>query len=240
MKWFYDLKISIKLISSFLIVLALTAGMGAFAIVQLGSVNQAAQDIRGNWLPSMRAAAGMRFFAANYRLKENRHISTEVAEEKAQAEREAVEARQQFETRLETYEKLLSNDEDRLLLDSVKSAWGTYLAASQKLFELSRQNEVDQARGVLRGESKVHFDELTSRLQKMIELNDVGATLAGDRGSELYESSRLSIVAALIVALLVGLGLALFIAAAVTPRGGSGRATGRGQPQRPYRIGCEG
>ncbi|WP_397458730.1 methyl-accepting chemotaxis protein [Pseudomonas asplenii] len=212
MKWFYDLKISIKLISSFLIVLALTAGMGAFAIVQLGSVNQAAQDIRGNWLPSMRAAAGMRFFAANYRLKENRHISTEVAEEKAQAEREAVEARQQFETRLETYEKLLSNEEDRLLLDSVKSAWGTYLAASQKLFELSRQNEVDQARGVLRGESKVHFDELTSRLQKMIELNDVGATLAGDRGSELYESSRLSIVAALIVALLVGLGLALFIA----------------------------
>ncbi|WP_017905092.1 methyl-accepting chemotaxis protein [Pseudomonas asplenii] len=212
MKWFYNLKISIKLISSFLVVLALTAAMGAFAIIQLGSVNQAAQEIRGNWMPSMRAASGMRFFAANYRLKENRHLSTEVAEEKAQAEREAVEARQQFETRLDTYEKLLSNDEDRELLDSVKSAWSTYLVGSQKLFELSRQNEEAQARGVLRGESKVHFDELTSRLQKMIELNDAGATAAGDRGSALYESSRLSIVSALIVALVVGLGLALLIA----------------------------
>ncbi|KPX91716.1 hypothetical protein ALO64_00208 [Pseudomonas meliae] len=46
MKWFYDLKISTKLITSFLVVLALTAAMGVFAIIQLGQVNQAAQDIK--------------------------------------------------------------------------------------------------------------------------------------------------------------------------------------------------
>lgn len=212
MKWFYDLKISTKLISSFLVVLALTAAMGAFAILQLGGVNQAAQDIRGNWMPSMRAAAGMRFFAANYRLKENRHISTEVAEEKALAEREAAEARQQFETRMGTYEQLLSNDEDRQLLDSVKTGWAAYLATSKQLLELSRENQETQARGLLRGESKTHFDEVTARLQKMVELNDAGATAAGDKGSALYESSRLSIIAALVAALLIGLGLAMFIA----------------------------
>ncbi|WP_411380330.1 methyl-accepting chemotaxis protein [Pseudomonas sp. MPB26] len=212
MKWFYDLKISTKLISSFLVVLALTAVMGVFAIAQLGAVNNAAQEIRGNWMPSMRAAAGMRFFAANYRLKENRNISTEVAEEKAQAEREAAEARQQFETRLGTYEQMLSNDEDRQLLAGVKSAWSAYLASSQQLFELSRQNQEAQARGVLRGDSKVHFDELTSRLQKMVELNDAGATVAGDKGAALYDSSRLLIIVVLGAALLIGLGLALFIA----------------------------
>ncbi|AZF15628.1 methyl-accepting chemotaxis protein [Pseudomonas sp. R3-18-08] len=212
MKWFYDLKISTKLISSFLVVLALTAAMGGFAIHQLGAVNQAAQDIKGNWMPSMRAAAGMRFFAANYRLKENRHIGTEIAEEKAQAEREADDARQQFETRMGTYEKLLSNDEDRQLLASVNSAWTAYLGASKQVLEFSRQNQEAQARGLLRGESKTHFDEVTSRLQKMVELNDAGATVAGDKGASLYENARLSIIAALVVALLIGLGLALFIA----------------------------
>lgn len=212
MKWFYDLKISTKLISSFLVVLALTTAMGGFAIHQLGAVNQAAQDIKGNWMPSMRAAAGMRFFAANYRLKENRHLATEIAEEKAQAEREAADARQQFETRMGTYEQLLSNDEDRQLLASVKSAWDAYLASSKQLLEFSRQNQEVQARGLLRGESKGHFDEVTSRLQKMIELNDVGATVAGDKGSALYENARLSIIAVLVAALLIGLGLAVFIA----------------------------
>ncbi|MCS3516004.1 methyl-accepting chemotaxis protein [Pseudomonas grimontii] len=212
MKWFYDLKISTKLICSFLVVLALTAGMGGFAILQLGAVNQAAQDIKGNWMPSMRAAAGMRFFAASYRLKENRHIGTDIAEEKAQAEREAAEVRQQFETRMGTYEQLLSNDEDRQLLTSVKSAWDAYLASSKQLLEFSRQNQEDQARGLLRGESKGHFDEMTARLQKMVELNDAGATAAGDKGSALYESARLSIIAVLVAALLIGLGLAIFIA----------------------------
>ncbi|MFN3357362.1 MAG: methyl-accepting chemotaxis protein [Pseudomonas sp.] len=212
MKWFYDLKISTKLISSFLVVLALTAVMGVFAILQLGAVNQAAQDIKGNWMPSMRAAAGMRFYAANYRLKENRHIGTEIAEEKTQAEREAAESRQQFETRMGTYEQLLSNEEDRQLLASVKSAWDAYLASSKQLFDFSRQNLDTQARSLLRGESKEHFDEVTSRLQKMVELNDAGATVSGDKGSALYESSRLSIIAVLVAALLIGLGLAIFIA----------------------------
>ncbi|MFL1416542.1 methyl-accepting chemotaxis protein [Pseudomonas fildesensis] len=212
MKWFYDLKISTKLICSFLVVLALTAAMGGFAILQLGAVNHAAQDIKGNWMPSMRAAAGMRFFAANYRLKENRHIGTEVAEEKAQAEREAADARQQFETRMGTYEQLLSNDEDRQLLASVKSAWDAYLVASKQLLEFSRQNQEAQARGLLRGESKVHFDEVTNRLQKMVELNDAGASAAGDKGSALYENARVSIIAVLVAALLIGLGLAVFIA----------------------------
>ncbi|AIZ32934.1 methyl-accepting chemotaxis protein [Pseudomonas parafulva] len=212
MKWFYDLKISTKLISAFLLVLALTAVMGVFAIVQLGAVNQAAQDIKSNWMPSMRAAAGMRFFAANYRLKENRSLGTDIAEQKAQAELEAADARKEFETRLETYEGLIVSDEDRQLLSNVKSAWAEYLKASTRLFELSRQNQEAEARSLIRGESKTHFDEVTGHLQKMVELNDAGATAAGDKGTALYESSRWSIIAVLIAALLIGLGLALFIA----------------------------
>ncbi|WP_440062410.1 methyl-accepting chemotaxis protein [Pseudomonas syringae] len=212
MKWFYDLKISTKLITSFLVVLLLTAAMGVFAIIQLGQVNQAAQDIKENWMPSMRAASGMRFYAANYRLKENRHIAADAAPEKAQMEQEATEARSQFETRLATYDKLIISDQDRQMFSAVSASWSAYLKVSTNLFELSRQGQETEARALLRGESKLHFDEVTSQLQKMVELNDAGATAAGDRGSQLYETARISIIVVLIAALLVGLGLALFIA----------------------------
>ncbi|RMO77459.1 Methyl-accepting chemotaxis protein [Pseudomonas syringae pv. maculicola] len=212
MKWFYDLKISTKLITSFLVVLLLTAAMGVFAIIQLGQVNQAAQDIKENWMPSMRAASGMRFYAANYRLKENRHIAADAAPEKAQMEQEAAEARSQFETRLATYDKLIISDQDRQMFSAVSASWSAYLKVSTNLFELSRQGQESEARALLRGESKLHFDEVTSQLQKMVELNDAGATAAGDKGSQLYETARISIIVVLIAALLVGLGLALFIA----------------------------
>ncbi|MBP0942207.1 methyl-accepting chemotaxis protein [Pseudomonas alliivorans] len=212
MKWFYDLKISTKLITSFLVVLALTAAMGVFAIIQLGQVNQTAQDMKENWMPSMRAASGMRFYAASYRLKENRHIAADTEQEKTQMEQEAAEARKQFETRLGTYEHLLSNDTDRQMLNSVTTAWSAYLVVSKELFDLSRQGLENQARTLLKNESKLHFDEATNQLQKMVEFNDAGATTASEKGTALYENARISIIAVLVAALLIGLGLALFIA----------------------------
>ncbi|NVL31535.1 HAMP domain-containing protein, partial [Pseudomonas syringae pv. actinidiae] len=212
MKWFYDLKISTKLITSFLVVLALTAAMGVFAIIQLGQVNQAAQDIRENWMPSVRAASGMRFYAANYRLKENRHIAADNTQEKTQMELEAAESRKQLETRMATYEKLIVSDEDRQLFSVVTATWAAYLKVSDNLFDQSRQGQEVLAKALLRGESKAHFEEMTAQLQKMVELNDAGATAAGETGMKLYESARLSIIVVLIAALLIGLGLALFIA----------------------------
>ncbi|MEE5072449.1 methyl-accepting chemotaxis protein [Pseudomonas alliivorans] len=212
MKWFYDLNISTKLITSFLVVLALTAAMGVFAIIQLGQVNQTAQDMKENWMPSMRAASGMRFYAASYRLKENRHIAADTEQEKTQMEQEAAEARKQFETRLGTYEHLLSNDTDRQMLNSVTTAWSAYLVVSKELFDLSRQGLENQARTLLKNESKLHFDEATNQLQKMVEFNDAGATTASEKGTALYENARISIIAVLVAALLIGLGLALFIA----------------------------
>lgn len=211
MKWFYDLKIATKLIASFLTVLALTAVMGVFSIIQLGQVNDTASEIRDNWMPSMRAASGMRFFAANYRIKENRHVAALSIDDKNTIAQEAAAERKQFETRLDTYEKLLSNDEDRRLFTVTKNDWAAYLAVSKDLQALSNQSREDEARAMLAGESKRQFDLVTGDLQKLVELNDAGAEAASQRGDALYDSARVSIVGVLIAALVIGLGLALFI-----------------------------
>ena len=211
MKWFYDLRIATKLITSFLVVLALTAVMGVFSIIQLGQVNHTALDIRENWMPSMRAASGMRFYAASYRLKENRHIVADSEQERITLEQEAEEAKKAFDTRLDTYEKLLSSAEDRQVFDTTRNDWAAYLAISKDLLALSRQNLAEQANAMLKGESKRRFDLVTGDLQKLVELNAAGADVASAHGTKLYENARLSIIAVLVAALLVGLGLALFI-----------------------------
>jgi methyl-accepting chemotaxis protein len=211
MKWFYDLKIATKLIASFLTVLALTAVMGVFSIIQLGGVNDTASEIRSNWMPSMRAASGMRFYAASYRIKEYRHIAAETAEDKTTLEQEASVEQKNVETRMATYEKLISSDEDRKLFNNIAADWSAYLKVSKDLFALSRQNLESEARAMLRGESRRNYELFNSGLQKMIELNDTGAGAASDRGDALYANARVSIIGVLIAALLIGVGLALFI-----------------------------
>jgi methyl-accepting chemotaxis protein len=211
MKWFYDLKIATKLIASFLTVLALTSVMGVFSIIQLGQVNQATTDIRDNWMPSMRAASAMRFFAANYRLKENRHLLADSSQEQTVLEQEASEAKKQLEVRMATYEKLIASPEERQLFDTFSNDWVAYLSTSKTLLTLSQQKLDAEAKALIKGESRRIFELVTSDLQKMVELNDTGAAAANDRGLALYENAKVSIIAVLIAALFIGLGLALFI-----------------------------
>lgn len=212
MKWFYNLKISTKLITSFLVVLVLTAAMGVFAIFQLGQVNQTATDLGTDWMPSLRVASGMRFYAANYRIKEYRHLASDSAEEKAIVEGEAAESKKQIDSRIESYAKTIDSNEDKVLLDTFVTDWNAYQAASNKMFTASRQNRMDDARAVLTGDSRRLFDVVTTDLQKMVEINAAGGDDAVDRGNKLFANSRLSIIVVLVVTLLIGFTLALFVA----------------------------
>ncbi|MCK1783285.1 methyl-accepting chemotaxis protein [Pseudomonas sp. TNT11] len=212
MKWFYDLRIATKLITSFLLVLVLTALTGGFAIIQLGMVNETATEMRDNWLPSVRVASGIRFFVANYRIKELRHLMADSPTEQTQYEQEAVDARKEVDTRIARYEKeLVSGPVDQALLDTFKNDWSSYLNTSKNLLAESRLGAKEQTNAILKGDSKRDFEQVASDLVKIIDFNDAGATAANQRGNEIYANARLSIIAAVLVALLVGIALALFI-----------------------------
>jgi methyl-accepting chemotaxis protein len=212
MKWFYDLRIATKLITSFLLVLVLTALTGGFAIIQLGLVNETATEMRDNWLPSVRVASGMRFFVANYRIKELRYLMADSPKEQTQYEQEAVDARKEVDTRIARYEKeLISSPTEQALFDTFKNDWNSYLNTSKNLLAESRQGSKEQTNAILKGDSKRDFEQVASNLVKLIDLNDAGATAANQRGNEIYANARLSIIAAVLVALLVGIALALFI-----------------------------
>lgn len=212
MKWFYNLKIATKLVSSFMAVLVLTAFMGIFSIIQLSDVNETGNEISDNWLPSMRAAQGMRFYSAAYRIREARHIMAQSAEDMSAVEAEMADMVKEVAARSSEYEKLLSNEKDKNLYEDFRPHWQAYLALSQRLMEMSRQGRAEEARLFFGGELKKAFDAITAKLQEMVELNNTGANAASKHGDELYASARLAIIGVLIGALVLGLLLAFLIA----------------------------
>ncbi|HEY0923069.1 methyl-accepting chemotaxis protein [Rheinheimera pacifica] len=211
MNWFYDLKIATKLIASFLAVLTLTAFIGLFAITQLARVNESTTEIAESWMPSMRAAQAMRFYAAQYRLREMRHILADTVAERSQIEQEAAQVIREFDSRRQTYESLLANADERRLYDQLVAHWNKYLSQSNTMLDISRQNRNEDARSMLANEQKQLFDLLAADIQQMVQLNDDGANAANARGDKLYDGARMAIIIALIAALLIGMVLALFI-----------------------------
>lgn len=82
MKWFNDLKIAAKLVVAFVAVLALTAALGAFSVVELGRVNQSTTDLATNWLPAIKATQDMRYRLSRIRTYSILHVVEQVPEKR--------------------------------------------------------------------------------------------------------------------------------------------------------------
>src|SRR5450830_531543 len=74
MKWFYDLRISKKLLISFILVLALTTTLGIFSIVQLGKVHQASTGIGTKWVPSFNSSLEFKVVLGPIRTGQLQHV----------------------------------------------------------------------------------------------------------------------------------------------------------------------
>lgn len=83
MRWFRDLRLARKLAVSFAVLLAVTAGLGLFALRGAARVNAAATDLGGHWLPSVRHSLALSRAVADFRAAEAMHVIAASTGEKA-------------------------------------------------------------------------------------------------------------------------------------------------------------
>src|SRR5262245_59469826 len=113
MSWFYDLKISSRLIAGFIVVLLLTVFLGVFSIGVLCDVNETSTEIETNWLPSARYTSELRTHITEYRVVELQHVISEIDDEMAQYELDLRDIRDAIEKEKAVYVPLISSDLER-------------------------------------------------------------------------------------------------------------------------------
>ena len=216
MRWFFDLKIFAKLMGAFLAVLLLTVFLGMFSILQLSKVNEVATAMKVNWMPSVRVVSDMNTNTSDFRVAELQHILSTDDKEMAKYEKDMTMVAAGFEKNNVEYVKLISSPEERKIYDGFKKNWDEYLAEHRKVLALSRDNKNDEAKALIRGNSQTQFDEASDDLLKLVSLNVAGAKEASNEGDLRYANSRLWIIGVLVVAVSLGLLLAIGIARVIS------------------------
>jgi methyl-accepting chemotaxis protein len=205
-----------KLLTAFLIVVALLIGTGAFAIYELGRVNDQANDLKDNWLPSVRTAFQMRTNMREFRIGELQHIQSTSEAEMAKYEKRMDESMTAFRKAESEYVKLLSEPDERQAYEDAKKVLVDYLALHDKMLALSRQNKNDEAIQLARGESSRLRAALDDDLRRLVDANLQGADRSGTRAAQIYAVARLSVVVLVVVAAALGVALAYWIARGLT------------------------
>ncbi|MGE5499431.1 MAG: MCP four helix bundle domain-containing protein, partial [Syntrophothermus sp.] len=212
MKWFYDLKISSKLILSFSLTLLLTVFLGVFSIVKLADVNATTAEMEKDWMPSIGFVGNMNTNIAGFRAAELQHILSVTEQEMDKYEKEMNDHKAKLESNRNLYLPLALSEEEKRQVREFDEAWVKYLAMNKSVLELSRQNKNEEAKALLRGQSEELFETVGRQLENMAEVNHQGGIAASARGEEHYQSSRAVLIILLVICAAIGIILALFLA----------------------------
>lgn len=150
-----DFKIQTKVFISFGLVLAVSAGLGLFALVRLADMNAITEQLRDRWLPSIGYVGEFLTGANEYRTYESGHVSEVNIDLMLERERFAQALVERIEATRRKYEEFEISGREREVYDQYLAAWNRYVQATKTVFQLSRERQKEEA-------SKVFLNDLAT------------------------------------------------------------------------------
>lgn len=216
MLWFYNLKISKKLISVFFIVVAMEALLGAFAIRELHHVNQVTSEISSNWMPAIRTLSNLKLSLARVRIYEMQHILAGKEEDYGEIERVGNNQITNLLALQNEYREEVTEPAEKALFPDVEKALALFLDEHKKIIEMSRVNRDEEAHTRLIGVSTRVYRQLLGQIERLVEINEKGVKASTAAAEATYTSSRLYILGIVAVCIAAALGLALWISRVIS------------------------
>ena len=211
MKWFYDLKISKKLITTFLVVVAMVAALGAFSIRELDKVNGASTEIATNWLPSIRSLSTIQLTLSRIRSFEMQHLLAKDAKEYEEIEQSVNAQIATLKKQQALYLTQISEPEEKALYPEVEKQIATVLSEHDKIIAISKQGKSEEARNLQRGEATAAYRDALQNLSKLITVNDKGSDASNVLADSIYNEARLLILCTVVACIALAMLLAIWV-----------------------------
>ncbi|MGB5901656.1 MAG: methyl-accepting chemotaxis protein [Xanthobacteraceae bacterium] len=205
------LSIRVKLISLVAVLLLALIATGTFAVIEMRAINTAAQDIKTNWLPSIRLVSELRTQSARYRAVLRDYLTEPDAAFMADIQRNLDARARDYETANKAYAPRISSPEEAALYQELSQTWTTFRAAADEVVAHARRHEVAQARTVNATRATPAGRKMDAVMTKIVALNDNGATASGQNAETAYATAFGVLLAVLSGMVLLGLAAAVLV-----------------------------
>jgi methyl-accepting chemotaxis protein len=208
------LSVRTKLFGSFGVVIALMVVLGVAAIVELGSVDSRAQYLGKNSVPSAQTIGAVESGAANYRRVQNRLVwaaPPEHAKLIAQMKPYAAATTRA----LDGYAGKASDPRDRQIWQATRREWSTYVRETAGFAAAVDAGQTKASEAII-SNSTDQFDAMNTDAAKWNAYNVKLADQALASASSTSSTARTIVMALLVIATVIGAGLAFTMARSVT------------------------
>ncbi|WP_440447069.1 methyl-accepting chemotaxis protein [Pseudomonas fluorescens] len=201
------MRIGLRASLSFGVLAALLVIVGLFGLGQMVKLRESALVIEQNWMPSIENIHDSAALIATVRLESLRMVSTDESRVRDTSRGLITRTGSELQALLDRHETLLSNDEERELLKTLRTNVATYLAIASQMIALVDKDQQQDALDLLVSRLAPQGAVLSQSLENLIVFNQNGVEAAADSAAQMYSSAQwvvsLIIVGALIATLLM-------------------------------------
>ena len=213
MRRLIDMSLHIRTFTAFGLVLLVTIGLGAFALDEIGIIDQASHELGGQAMPSLFQSSEISRAVINFRREEANRLLSVTDEDGRSREKlmddyaaRASSARQRYSP---------TTPEERGLIDQFDATWPKFLESTREILTVLKSNAPAEAQKRYVADNRNQFDVLNVLLAKMVELNDQAGQRSYERVMSASGQAKLGSIIALIVATAVALAAGIVIVATV-------------------------
>ena len=209
------LSIRMKALGAVLGVVALMGISSVVTMIQMGSINSDVTSIAGQRLPSVETVVSVESQIGTFRRRQMIHLLSP-ADQKTAAASDLASTTATINDLLKSYESLVWSEQDRTDFSSVSKIWSDYQTQTTNLVPLSDAGKTAEGFALLTsGAADDTFGSLGNATKAWDKLNSDAAKAQAAQGQSTYQFSIFVIGASLIIALGVGLALALVLARSI-------------------------
>lgn len=208
MKWFYDLKIKVKLLVGFIAVAMLAGIVGIIGITNINMIENEGNELYQDNVESIRIMGEL---STNY--QKLRGMIKDVmlnADDNAKREKSIKQVNDianKISTNLGDYEPTIMEQEDRNAFENAKSAYNDYSEIKDNMVQLIRNNKQEKAQSLVYGEGATIAGTLDDAIAKMIKLN---ADMAKEK-ADANDKDAKEAISTMVIILIISICLALFL-----------------------------
>ena len=219
MKWFYDMKISAKLIGAFVVVGAITAIVGAMGISSMGKIADMSASSYANETLGIAYLKQADLEVVHAARAEKNLLLSNTPEERETYKAALTEYTAKVELSLDKARPLVHTDEGRQLLTRFDQAWSERQQVVQQILELAGKDRLEQKRASVElsmGLGRQKADAVETVLTDLTAVKEDNAKKDAETTDATYHSSRTFLLILVIGGVLTGLGLGIFISRAIS------------------------
>ncbi len=212
MKWLYDLKIKSKLLLSFSVVLILTIIVGATGYYGMHKIIPSMESMYNDRLvPTMeisnivRSMYSMRIYIVDHYISQNE-------EEMKNYENKIAICDSTIKENLDRYSKTYLVDQEIKKLADFQKSLSEYYSLRLEVIKLSSGNKKDEAKVLIFGNAKEKFATALNNAEALLQIQNDVAIQLNESSEKTASSATYTLIAVIITALLLGIGLAILIA----------------------------